>query len=182
MTGGRIASASIAAVLAFAVRASDAAPADSLEYAVKATFVYKFAAFVDWPPAAFGASASPFELCVVGNDPVAQIIDSVAAGQIAGDRPVTVRHLAAVARDSGCHILYVAFNGLPAEEALDAVRSAPVLTITDSVHGGPAHGIISFVVQANRVRFDIDDAAAAESGLSISSKLLSLARAVRPRP
>jgi len=37
------------------------------------------------------------------------------------------------------------------------------------------------VVAANHVRFDIDEAAAAQGGVAISSKLLSLARAVKPR-
>jgi len=58
----------------------------------------------------------------------------------------------------------------------------PVLTVSDGANTGAGTSIVSFVVQDNRVRFDIDDAAAAANGLAISSKLLSLARAVRPRP
>jgi hypothetical protein len=41
--------------------------------------------------------------------------------------------------------------------------------------------MISFVVVGNRVRFDIDDALAAQGGISISSKLLGLARTVKQR-
>jgi hypothetical protein len=44
-----------------------------------------------------------------------------------------------------------------------------------------AHGVISFVVIANHVRFDIDNAAAEDAGLRISSKLLSLAHAVHQK-
>lgn len=43
------------------------------------------------------------------------------------------------------------------------------------------HGVISFVIEANHVRFDIDDAEAGQDGLVISSKLLGLAHAVRQR-
>ena len=39
--------------------------------------------------------------------------------------------------------------------------------------------MISFVIEDNHVRFDIDDAMAAEGGLAISSKLLGLAHAVK---
>jgi hypothetical protein len=63
--------------------------------------------------------------------------------------------------------------------ALDAVKGKPVVTVTDS--GLKAHGVISFVIQGNHVRFDIDDTVAAQGGMVISSKLLSLAHAVKTR-
>jgi hypothetical protein len=66
-------------------------------------------------------------------------------------------------------------------DGLAAVRGMPILTITDAARDADAKGIIHFVIRDNRVRFEIDDRTAAESGLSISSKVLSLAVAVRPR-
>jgi YfiR/HmsC-like len=169
------------AVLALAVPVA-AAPAESLEYAVKATFLYKFAGFVEWPAAVFESASSPVTICVLGTDPVALLIDHAAAGQQIGERTFMVQHLQTLAGVSSCRILYVATN-VPAAEAQNTMRGMPILTVTDS--GGTAasaRSIVTFVVQDNRVRFDIDDAAAAENGLTISSKLLSLARVVRPRP
>jgi hypothetical protein len=173
-----IAAAGALAVSAFLSRSIDAAEPASLEYAVKATFIYKFTPFVEWPPTAFGSPESPLIVCVAGNDPVSQLIDEAANGQRDGGRPIAVRHLTMVARDSQCHVLYA--TGTPAQSAADAfaaVRGNPVLTVTDSA-SGPARAMITFVVENNRVRFDIDDRAAAEAGLVISSKLLSLARSV----
>lgn len=178
---GRILSAVCIAVLALASRLAAAAPAESLEYAVKATFLYKFAGFVEWPAAAFESASSPVTICVLGSDPVALLIDHAAAGQQIGERTVVVRHLQTLAGVSGCQILYVATSA-PAAEAQNAMRGMPVLTVTDSGGIASARSVVTFVVQDNRVRFDIDDAAAAENGLTISSKLLSLARVVRPRP
>ncbi|HEY4265044.1 MAG TPA: YfiR family protein [Micropepsaceae bacterium] len=157
-----------------------AAPAETLEYAVKATFVYKFAGFVDWPATSFESPSSPVTICVLGSDPVAALIDQAAAGRQVGDRTVAVKYLQIFVRDSGCNILYVAAN-MPGDAA-NAARGAPVLTVGASPRAEAGGTIVTFVVQDNRVRFDIDDAAAAENGLAISSKLLSLARAVRPRP
>lgn len=180
MRRGRILSVIWAAALALACRPAMAAPAETLEYAVKATFVYKFAGFVDWPPASFGSPMSPVTICVLGSDPVATLIDQAAAGQQVGERAVAVTHLQMFDRNSGCHILYVAAN-IAAADAVNAARGEPVLTVVNSARAGAVGSIVTFVVQDNRVQFDIDDAAAAESGLAISSKLLSLARAVRPR-
>ena len=177
-----IISSLIVAVLALVPRGTYAAPALSLEYAIKATYLYKFAPFVEWPQSAFETPASQISVCIVGNDPVAQALGPTPADQTVGERPYQVRRLERVERDSGCHILYVAAsNAQSASDAMDAVRGTPVLTVTDSART-PAQGIVSFVVQDNRVRFDIDDAAAAENGIIISSRLLSLARSVRRRP
>lgn len=165
-----------------ALSAIAAAPPDaSLEYAVKATFLYKFIPFVDWPAGAFETPTSPVVICVVGEDSVARLLDRVAAGQKAGERPIQVRHLAAVTRESGCHELYVA-DGTPQKAAtLEAVRGSAVLTVSDGALGPAGGGIIGFIVQDNRVRFDIDAGAAAAGGLTIRSQLLALARSVRPR-
>lgn len=151
---------------------------ESLEYAVKATFLYKFMSFVDWPATAFESPSSPVVLCIVGNDPVARLIDRAAAGQRAGNRPIVVRHLAAVTRESGCHEVYAGIAAPQKLAAFEALRGTPVLTIGD---GGLDGGMIGFAIQDNRVRFDIDDGAAAASGLTIRSQLLDLARSVRPR-
>ena len=160
-----------------------AAVLPSLEYAVKATFLYKFAPFVEWPDGSFGSASSPLVICVVGNDPVGGMIDQVALGQRIGERAIEVRHLQSVGRQSGCHILYIAQPDAPsAMQAANAVRGTPVLTVSDMARGAGAPCIVRFVVQNNKVTFDIDNAAAAESQLAISSRLLSLARSVRPKP
>jgi YfiR/HmsC-like len=152
----------------------------SLEYAVKATYLYKFAPFIDWPPAAFPSSGSPINICVLGRDPFGEVLDRAVAGQRIAGRAVVVVRLDRV-DGSDCHIMYLSESDGAATRALDAVRGAPVLTVTDSESEPGAKGIINFVVRDNRVRFEIDESAAAQNGLMISSKLLNLAVSVRPR-
>ncbi len=155
----------------------------ALEFAVKATYVYKFADYVEWPAGTFAMATDPLVLCVVGADPVSALIDEAADARRAGDRPVVVRHVPPAARDAGCHILYAAAGRESvAVEAMQNVRGAPVLTITDAATGGRVQGVIGFVIQDNRVRFEIDLEAATQNHLVISSKLLTLAAKVRPRP
>jgi YfiR/HmsC-like len=169
------------AVLACAqARAQDA----NLEFAVKATYLYKFADYVDWPEGAFRAPADPLVICIVGSDGVAQLVEAAVAGHATQDgRAVVARHVATPLRDAGCHVLYIATGQDAATlEALRAARGLPVLTVTDTRNGDAARGIIAFVVVDNRVRFDIDLAAAAQNHLAISSKLLNLAARVRPAP
>jgi hypothetical protein len=151
----------------------------SLEYAVKATFLYKFAPFVDWPPKAFPSPQSPVNICVLGRDPFGEVLDRAVAGQTIDGRMVVVVRIDQVGA-SDCHIMYLSDTDGAATRVLNAVRGMPVLTVT-STSEPEAKGIINFVIRDNRVRFEIDDSAAAQNGLVISSKLLNLAISVRPR-
>ena len=159
-----------------------AADDSSLEYAVKAAYLYKFGNFVEWPASAFESSSSAVNLCVAGDDPFGDTLDRAVKGQQIGGRPIHVRRLKSVTRDTGCQILYV--GGTDTErvtQRVDAVRGTSVLTVTDATATGSSESIIGFVVKDDHVRFNIDAHAAAVNGLTISAKLLGLALYVTPQ-
>jgi hypothetical protein len=146
------------------------------ETAIKAAFLAKFGAYVTWPDA-----GGPIVICAVGNDALGNALDRAVAGQQIDGRPLVVRKLDSVDRGSGCSIAYLAGSSRQSVAgALAALRSAPVLTVTDSRESN-ARGMIHFQIAQNRVRFYIDDREAAQSRLDISSKLLALALGVRAR-
>jgi hypothetical protein len=152
---------------------------NALETAVKATYLYKFAAFVAWPAGPPADSTSPFAICVVGADPFGVLLDRAVAGQRVAGRAVAVLRLATAKSESSCQIAFI--GGSPAQSVSDALKvlhGTPVLTVTQS---GDPPGIVDFVIADGRVRFTINDQAAGENGLTISSKLLSLALSVKPR-
>lgn len=151
---------------------------ESLETAVKAAYLYKFAPFVEWPQAASRAG-QPFTVCVVGADPFGAVLDRAVAGQKVGDRPIAILRLAAAAHDSPCEIAFLGGSrGQSVKDGLLVLHGAAVLTVTD---GSPAPGVVDFALIRGHVRFRVDDQTAAEDGLTISSKLLSLAVSVRSR-
>jgi hypothetical protein len=148
----------------------------SLAQEVKAAYLDKLGAFVEWPAAAFAAPAEPARLCVAGDDPFGDLLVQAVHGQRIASHPILVVRLDRVERGSACHILFAA--GSPRQsvaDVLEKVRGTPTLTVTDSAADPAARGMVNFVLRSNRVRFEIDEASAAQSGLSISSKLLSLA-------
>jgi hypothetical protein len=175
---GRIGAA--LALVASMVLAMPARSADrSLEYAVKATFLFKFATFVEWPAESFENDSSPFNLCVVGADPYGGRIAQAVAGQTVGKHPIVLRRLAKADARSNCHAMFVSGSASQdVDDALRAVAGTPTLTVTDSALG-PAAGIMNFVIVGDRVGFDIDNVAATRNHLAISSKLLTLARRLK---
>lgn len=154
--------------------------ATPLETAVKAAYLGKFGLYTSWPDKAF-AAADAARLCLFGDDPFGQQLEQNVAKQRVQDRPVQIRRLSNPEQVAGCHIIFI--NEPDAQlrsQILDSLRGSSALTVTDTK--GPGTGIINFVLKDNRVRFDVDDAAAAQAGLNISSKLLRLALTVKPRP
>jgi len=159
--------------------ATTAGAVEPLEWAVKAAYLAKFGFYVEWPRDAFDGPTGPLNLCVVGDDPFGNLLDDAVAGQRVEGRPISVRRLKSVARGSGCHIAYVG-NETRTAAVIDNVRGSPTLVVTDAGSAVPG-GVIQFVLKDNRVRFAIDDEAAAQNGINVSSKLLNLALSVKPR-
>lgn len=152
-----------------------ASPArQSLEYSVKANYLVRFAAFVEWPARSFANSRSPVVLCVAGRDPFNGALERAARAQTAHGRALTVRRPGTAEAAAGCHILYVGRGG--GSVAAGGLR--PVLVVTDAAVSSD-RGMIHFVIDDDRVRFHIDLQAASRSRLSISSRLLNLALTVR---
>lgn len=164
---GRQTVAAVALLLALGAMAP--ARTQSLEYQVKANYLVRFAAFIDWPPAAFASAGAPLTICVAGRDPFGRALDEAAAAQTAHGRRLAVRRIGERPEAAGCHILY---RGRGTAAALP--DSAATLVVSDSAVSA-ARGTIHFVISGNRVRFQIDRAAAERAKLAISSRLLALA-------
>jgi hypothetical protein len=157
--------------------APGAQPPGGLEAAVKANYLYKLGPFVGWPTAAFATPATPFTVCILGEDPFGALLDQAVAGQVVGGHRIAVRRPATAAAAAGaCHVIYLGrMRGLGVADALRFLRGYPVLTVTDARAGG-AGGMVHFVLRDGRVRFAVDPRAARASGLTLSSKLQARSR------
>lgn len=171
----------VAAIAGFGspVRAQDLGP-DSAEYLIKAGFIYNFAKLVEWP-AAQAQKDQPIVIGVLENDQFAAILDRVVNGKNLDGRPFVVKRLKSQEfRDCACHMLFVASAAnarLP--EIIEFQRTASVLTISEAPDFAKRGGMIAFVLEDSKVRFQVNVEAAKRSELTISSRLLTLATIVR---
>jgi len=147
----------------------------ALETEIKATYLVKFAGFIEWPSRLFAGPQSPLVLCIVGPDPFGSLLAEAATGESAGEHPITVRRLPSAAAVSGCQIVFAGGSADEVAAALAAVAGKPILTVTDLPQATPIKGIINFAVRQGHVRFEIDNRAARHEGLRIDSQLLALA-------
>jgi len=161
------------------VRPARGAQDPDLAAAVKATYLHKFAPFVKWPAGAFAAADSPYVICVMGDDGFQDLVRRAVAGQTVGGRPFNVHSPATIEQAQRCHILYLGSAGFaPSATVIEALRGQPVLTVTDAA-SGTSSGVVHFLLDAGRVRFEIDARLAQLNGIEISSRVLELALRVK---
>ena len=167
-----------AAALLLVLDVSARADGVSREYQLKAAFVFNFSQFIEWPEEAFASKDSPFVVTIVGQDPFAGAIEQAMAGKSVGTHPVVIKHVDAIAKFDRCQILFV-----PATEDQSIVNvlrrviaNSPVLTVGESDAFIQSGGAIRFYTEDNKIRFEVNQEAAASARLKISSKLLRLAR------
>lgn len=160
---------------------------DSSEYLVKAGFIYNFAKFVEWPSTAFAEPDSPIVIGVLGTDPFGDIINRVVEGKKIGSRGFVVRRfkwskeLKDLKEFKECRILFVSSSEkLHFEEIVEAVKGLPILTVGETPGFAERGGMIRLMLEDNRVRFEVNVAAARDGNLNISSRLLTLARIIAP--
>ena len=146
---------------------------------IKAAFLFNFTKLVDWPTV---APAGPFQICTLADGTFDALLARTLTGESTGGRPIqqTTPDSPDVART--CHILFISRRADGnASRWIAAVRGQPVLVVAESPGAEQAGAHITFVVEDNRVKFDVNDDAAARAGLTISSKLLRVARHVTAR-
>ena len=158
------------------------AGAQTLEPDVKAAFLYNFTRYVEWPREP-STPAEPFRLCVVAENVMKSAIQRTVAGESVNGRPLVMTEPQTAQEAQTCQILFVGRSeSQRASTLLAAVRDQPVLTVGDSSRFAEQDGIIGFLLQDNRVRFDVNLPGAQRSQLRISSQLLRVANKVLGAP
>ncbi len=154
--------------------------AEYTEIEIKAAFILNFAKYVDWPADSLRNTPGKLTLCMVGKRDALFDTLTEMEGKIVNNLSLRVR--AADRNDNliGCQVLVLAESEAEHfERVLKPLVGAPVLTVNGSGRFLDAGGIISLIVENNKVRFDINLGAARRNKIVMSSNLLKLARNVR---
>jgi hypothetical protein len=156
------------------------APADEFSAdAVKATYLFRFSSYVEWPEA---SRRGDFIIGVLGDEDVTVHLERLVSGMVVDGRPAKVRRVRDPKDLDGVHILYVGPRAFRTSRQLRelAIRK-PILIVTASREGLDGGGVINFVEVNRNLRFEISLDAADRGGLKIDSALLSVAARVEAR-
>ncbi|HSS98748.1 MAG TPA: YfiR family protein [Terriglobales bacterium] len=152
------------------------------EYQVKAAYLYNFGRFVEWPANAAG-KGELFNVCVFGKDPFGPVLDHALAGETIGGKSVVARRISLPQESGNCQILFLssAEEGL-LNKIIEAANKEAVLTVSDMPQFSERGGMVQFVVENNRIRFEVNLTAAQNAGLTLRSELLRVATVVKKDP
>ena len=152
-----------------------AAPESVREYELKAAYIYNFAKFTRWPGTGESGVLNPIVIGVLGNERVAESIATLTQGRTVGGNAIEVKSFGANDIPATLHIIYI---GGSQDGSLE--RLAPTLfqygrlTIGETEAFSQHGGIIRLFVEADRLRFEIDNTHAQKASLTLSSQLLML--------
>jgi hypothetical protein len=175
-----VALVAIASLVFFAGPSLHAQQPKANEFQVKAAYLYNFGRFVAWPDESGADRTESFEICVLGADPFGQALDATLAGGTIGGRSVSAKRISKPQEVDSCRILFISSSEEShLKDVLAALDKTRVLTVSDIPRFSERGGMIGFVLEGNRVRFDVNLDSAQGAGLTLSSELLKVATNVR---
>ncbi len=180
-------------VVSTAIKAQ-AESAQSLEYQVKAAFLYNFFQFVDWPEEKPADSNKPVIIGIIGEDPFGNAFEPIKDKKVKG-RSVVIKRFKSFEElkkstekdkpESGqeiktlteCYLLFICSSEQKnLKEIINTVKDHDVLTVGETEGFLEAGGIIKWFVEEKKIRFEINVTAAEQAKLKIRSELLRLAK------
>ena len=154
----------------------------ALEHEVKAAYLFRFLAFVEWPQASFLRPDSPIVIGVLGDEEVLEELRGIVPGRVVQGRPVAAVRVALDSRQgaslAGVHVLFVGREASAQLARLGPTRG--ILVVSDAERGLDQGAVVNFVRAEGRVRFEVAVDAAERRELRISSRMLAVASSVRP--
>jgi len=165
----------LAGLMTLGIAAPARAADEGVENKIRAAILYNIAVFVKWPPSTFADDDSPLLFCAVQAEALAAEMEFGLRNRTVNGRPVQVVPLTDATDLRSCHLAYLGERD-PAKilAILRETIGQPMLTVHESERVAKG-GVIRFLRDDQKLRFEINDAAASRNHLEISPKLLKLA-------
>ncbi len=171
----------------------------SKECQIKAAFLYNFMKFVEWPAEKMGDANEPVVVGLIGSKNFVKALEPIEQKKF-HNRNIILKYFAGYEKLKkpqetdkrqwnkemealkNCHMLmFCVCDSVHVEETseiIKALRDSPVLTVGEEDDFLESGGILNFLMEDKKVRFEINAVAAKKDKLKISSQLLRLAKRV----
>ncbi|MGC3978731.1 MAG: YfiR family protein [Paludibacteraceae bacterium] len=142
----------------------------------KALFLYNFIKNIEWPQA---YKQGDLVIGVLGNTPILKELETITGNQKAGNQPMKVKFFSNAEEVSSCHLIYVSPNkGGAIAQLLTKVNGNNTLIVSDSKGGIQQGSGINFIMDGDKLKFEISKHNIETKGLKVSASLLNLGVAV----
>jgi hypothetical protein len=151
------------------------------EYEVKATYLYNFGRFTEWPnkewpTRATAPSGGAFTICVLGQDPFGQALNATLAGETINGTNTVAARISKPQEAVNCRILFISSSeDSQLKQILGALEGTSVLTVSDMPQFSQRGGMVQFILDGKKVRFEVNLTPVKHAHLTLSSQLLKVA-------
>lgn len=141
------------------------------EYSIKTLFIYNFTKYIEWPLA---GSKSSFEIDVVGESDIIKPLEELSRNKKINQKSIVIKIISAGDEIAGNVVFVSSSNSNQFDTVLKNCKGKNVLIVTEAPNLATKGAAINFRVMDNKVRFELNQAAAKNSGLKLSSQLVEL--------
>lgn len=150
----------------------NSASAQDVNYKVHAMFMYHFTKHIDWPA---DKKNGDFIIGVYGNSPIEAELEVIASSKKAGTQSIVIKKIVSEVESNNCHIVFVS-NGKSGslDGILKAINTKPILVVSEKNGFGKKGSCLNFIIEDEKLKFEINKQSIESKGLKISGDLLKL--------
>jgi hypothetical protein len=147
------------------------------DYRFHSIFIYNFTKYIQWPAQ---QQSGDFVIGVLGNSPnVVEELTKVTTNKMVGSQKIVVKKYKSAAEATDCHILFLPSSvSHTFDDVQSKLKGKPTLVITEKSGLAQKGSGINFIIQDNKWKFELNEAATQSSGLKVSRELSQLAISV----
>jgi hypothetical protein len=141
----------------------------------QAMFIFNFCRLIEWPVT---YRSGPFKIAVLGTTAVADELDAYTKGKKVGTQEIQIIRYKTAEEISSCHILFVPFTrSKQLTEISSALKGAgkSILIISEKSGALDEGSAINFIIQEDKLKFELKGENAVKHGIKVSSKLQEMA-------
>jgi len=141
------------------------------EYSIKTLFIYNFTKYIEWPQA---DKKAVFEIDVAGESDIIKPLEELSRSKKINQKTIVVKVIDAGSEVTGDLVFIPASESKQLDAILKNCRGKNVLVVTEAPNLAAKGAAINFKVVNNKIRFELNQSAAKNSGLKLSSQLIEL--------
>jgi hypothetical protein len=138
-------------------------------------FIYNFSRLIEWPAS---YRTGYFVIGILGTGDIALELEKYTKGKKVGAQNIAIRKYKAPEEIQQCHVLVVPFSKTKQmAEIINALNGKSTLIITEKDGALNEGSAINFIVEGDKLKFELKPANANKYGIKFSSKLLEMSTA-----
>jgi hypothetical protein len=151
----------------------------SIEYKVKAAYIFKFFNFFEWNNSDTTIPKQPFRVGVFGDSAIYAALENLS--KVSGGEGIIPKKINVGDSLKGLHLLFLSKSSSDSlQKIIQESQSLNILTVGEETSFCLKGGAVNFIIDNEKVKFEINRQAVKKAGIQVSARILKAAIHVYP--